>query len=242
MKLSICAIAALAVGSFAMPAAANLVQNGSFEVLTSGIGQLGYNTNAVGWTTNGYNFVFGGSSADTAGSNGVYGNLTLYGPGNGHANGLGPSPFGGNFVGADGAFQQGAITQQLTGLVVGHRYAIDFSWAGAQQNGFNGVQHESWDVKLGGAATQSTADYVNPTAGFSGWRHEHFVFVADATTATLSFLAQGSPQGVPPFSLLDGVSGNAVPEPATWALMLGGLGLVGGALRSRRRSMTTVAA
>lgn len=63
------------------------------------------------------------------------------------------------------------------------------------------------------------------------------MFVADRATATLSFLAHGTPEGVPPFSLLDGVSGTAVPEPATWALMVGGLGLVGGALRSRRRGV-----
>lgn len=30
----------------------------------------------------------------------------------------------------------------------------------------------------------------------------------------------------------------AVPEPASWALMLGGFGLVGGAMRSRRRSVS----
>lgn len=40
-----------------------------------------------------------------------------------------------------------------------------------------------------------------------------------------------------------GVSGasGAVPEPASWALMLGGFGLVGGALRSRRRAQTSFA-
>jgi len=32
------------------------------------------------------------------------------------------------------------------------------------------------------------------------------------------------------------VSGTAVPEPASWALMLGGFGLVGGAMRSRKRA------
>ena len=231
-------IAAAAVAVSAMPAAAsNLVQNGSFETLTNGLGQLGYNTTAVGWAGTGYNFVFGGSTADTLGAPGEYGGLTLYGPGNGHANGLGPSPFGGNFVGADGAFQQGAITQQLTGLKAGGKYAIKFAWGATQQNGFTGDQTESWDVKLGTAPTQSTATYHNTTAGFSGWMSERFVFVSTGTTATLSFLAQGSPSGVPPFSLLDGVVGSAVPEPATWAMMLGGIGLVGGALRARRRSV-----
>jgi hypothetical protein len=44
----------------------------------------------------------------------------------------------------------------------------------------------------------------------------------------------------------DGVIGNgdadfviSVPEPATWASMLGGFGALGGALRSRRRKIAT---
>jgi hypothetical protein len=32
---------------------------------------------------------------------------------------------------------------------------------------------------------------------------------------------------------------SAVPEPSTWAMMIGGFGIVGGAMR-RRRSTTTV--
>jgi hypothetical protein len=39
--------------------------------------------------------------------------------------------------------------------------------------------------------------------------------------------------------ILDNVSASgAVPEPASWALMLGGFGLVGGAMRSRRRNVS----
>ena len=37
------------------------------------------------------------------------------------------------------------------------------------------------------------------------------------------------------------LSNGAVPEPASWALMVGGFGLVGGALRSRRRTAVTFA-
>jgi len=36
----------------------------------------------------------------------------------------------------------------------------------------------------------------------------------------------------PPPSTIDG----AVPEPASWAMMLGGFGAVGGAMRARRRT------
>jgi hypothetical protein len=236
--------ATLAVGAALAPAVASgsLVSNGSFEVLTSGLGQLGYNANAVGWTTTGYNFVFVGSNGDSVGSNGAYSNLKLWRPANGSANGLGPSPYGGNYVGADGAFGVAPIQQVLTGLTAGKRYAIAFSWGGIQQNGFNGTQTEQWEVSLGGAPAQFTSIYNNPNHGFSGWINEKFIFVADGTSATLSFLAHGTPNGVPPFSLLDGVSGGAVPEPASRTLMIGGLGLVGAALRFRRRGPATVAA
>lgn len=221
--------------------AANLVTNGGFETLTNGLGQLGYNTDATGWSTNGYNFVFGGNSADTVGSNGVYGGLKLWGPGNGQANGLGASPDGGNYVGADGAFQVAPISQTLTGLVAGKSYAVNFYWGGAQQFGFTGANTEQWEVKLGSAPSQFTSVYHNTTGGFSGWFSEKFTFTAGGTTQVLSFLAHGTPDGVPPFSLLDGVSVQAaVPEASTWIMMIAGFGLVG--VAARRRAQSAVAA
>lgn len=40
---------------------------------------------------------------------------------------------------------------------------------------------------------------------------------------------------------LTGVTGGAVPEPASWALMIGGFGLAGGAIRSRRKRPAALA-
>jgi len=40
---------------------------------------------------------------------------------------------------------------------------------------------------------------------------------------------------------INGADTGAVPEPASWALMLGGFGLVGGAMRSRRKAAVTFA-
>jgi len=41
------------------------------------------------------------------------------------------------------------------------------------------------------------------------------------------------------YNQLDNVQvSGAVPEPASWALMLGGFGVVGGAMRSRKRSVS----
>lgn len=68
--------------------------------------------------------------------------------------------------------------------------------------------------------------------------HQIFTFTAQATSSVLSFLAVGTPSGVPPFALLDGVTLNAataVPEPATWTMMMVGIAALGGIARSRRK-------
>jgi hypothetical protein len=235
MLMVVAAFAGLtAVAAHAAPV--NLVTNGGFETLTNGVGQIDALTKATGWTSTGYNFVFGGSTSDKTGANGTYGNVKLWGPQDGSANGLGASPVGGNFLAADGAYETQPITQIINGLVVGQQYNLSFWWAGAQQAGYNGSQTEQWIVSLGNQ-TISTAVYQNTSHGFSGWMQENFTYTATSTTEVLSFLAHGTPTGVPPFSLLDGVSLTAaVPEPSTSALFLAGFGLLAVAARLRRRN------
>jgi hypothetical protein len=215
----------------------SLVTNGSFEVVTNGACELGSCTVATGWSSSGYNFVYAPGTADTTGSYTPQfnGNLTLWGPGNGSANGLpATSPDGGNFVAADGAFEVGAITQTVNGLTAGDTYAVSFYWAGAQQSGFSGVTTEQWDVSLG-AQTIDTVIVTDPSHGFTGWQYSTLDFTATSGSEVLSFLAIGTPNGEPPFSLLDGVSMNVVtPEPATLPLLLTGLMGGLGALRSRK--------
>jgi hypothetical protein len=215
--------------SASVSASTNLVQNGDFSETTNGGGQLGYNTNATGWTTTGYNFLFTPNVADTTGVIGQYSPLILWGNGNGAGNGFtAVSPTGGSFVGGDGAFNAGPISQSIAGLTVGEQYNVSFWWAAAQQYGYSGANTEKWDVSLG-SQTIDTSVYNNGSHGFSGWQEETFTYTATAVTETLSFLAVGTPSGVPPFSLLTNVSLEVatVPEPEMLALMaIGLLGLV----------------
>lgn len=233
----------LAVCAPTLADADNLVTNGNFEVTTHGSGQLGYNTDATGWNiSGGYTFLFNSGTADTTGATGQYGNLRLWGPGDGSNNGLpASSPTGGNYIAQDSAFQQAAISQTINGLTIGQDYLVGFWWGAAQQQGFDGPTFDKWQVTFG-SQTKSTSTVNIASHGFSGWMYQTFDFKATSTSQLLSFYAVGGPPGVPPFALLDGVSVNAVaPEGSAFGLMIGGLMGVGvfariKSLRSKKKA------
>jgi hypothetical protein len=243
------AAAALVLAAAAQAGPTNLVQNGGFDLTSNGNGQMDFNTSVSGWSAlGGYNFVFAAGTADTTGAMTWFGGpndipLTLWGANNGGANALANSANGGNFIAADGAYGIVPIEQAINNLVVGTTYMLKFEWAAAQQWGFHGDSSEKWTVSIDGN-TFETAAYANQSHGSSGWMQEAFSFTAKSSGSLLSFLAAGTPEGHPPFSLLDGVSLYAidgavppaeVPEPASLAIMLTGLGLLALALRRRRQ-------
>lgn len=250
MRLRVIAPAfALALGTFTEAKADGiygLITNGGFEV-NGGNGVPGYNTTLAGWTNGssgspGYSFVFNaapgttsGTSADNGGASGPSGGLSLWGPGNGSINGLKTSPDGGAFYAADGAYGVAPLTQTVSGLTVGQGYVLNFYWGGAQQSSYDGVNTEQWQVNFG-SETKFTEVLTNSSHGFTGWKYVTMSFTATSTSQLLSFLAIGTPSGVPPFVLLDGVTMQAVPEPSTFALLgLGVFGIVGAQLRRRSR-------
>jgi hypothetical protein len=241
---------ALSLLAFAISAhATNLIVNGSFESITTGAKGPGQfdsahpYTTVAGWASSGFNFVLGPGDADTTGSwsSEYTGYLKLWGPNDGSNNGLpSTSPDGGNYIGLDGAFEVGAITQTVSGLTAGNTYTLSFYWADAQQAGYTGTTTEQFKVTLGGVE-QDTAIVDNVNHGFSGWQLQTFDFTANSTSELLSFLAVGTPTGVPPFALLDGVSLTAdtvgtesAPEPGSVVLLVGGLMGLMGVCRLRR--------
>jgi hypothetical protein len=73
--------------------------------------------------------------------------------------------------------------------------------------------------------------------GSSGWIS--FSYTAEtAGDYTLELgVANHGDNGFPSTAVLDQVSLSAAPEPASWAMMLAGFGLVGGAMRARSRKL-----
>ncbi|MCU1323243.1 MAG: hypothetical protein JWM43_2892 [Acidobacteriaceae bacterium] len=234
--LALAVLATAAITSFASADTINVV-NGSFSSTTHGGGQLGYNTNVTGWTTDGYNFVYTGVASATSGVDGQYGNVGLW---TSHNN-FTVSPDGGNFLALDGAYGQAPVSQTLTGFNAGDLVTVSFYFAGAQQSGFDGATTEQLKVSLGGQSLYT--EVLNDSShGFTGWYHETLTFTATGSSEVLSFLAIGTPSGVPPMSLLDGVSVTSnsncdppspVPEPGSLALMATGFVSLGGYVRAR---------
>ena len=218
-------VSAASIVAMAPISAANLVTNGSFESTTATDKDY-FAGKVTGWSGgNNLTFIdFPGTADDPA----KY--LTVYGPF------PATSPDGGNFVEADGdGGFAGAFFQTIDNLVVGKSYTLTFYQAAGQQLGFTGSTTEQWQVSFG-SDTQFSSLYSLPQGGVGPWQQQTMTFTASVASQVLTFLAVGTPGGTPPISFLDGVnlSLSAVPEPASWAMMIGGFGLVGGAMRRRR--------
>jgi hypothetical protein len=239
-KILIALAATLAVASPAL-ASPNLVANGGFETTTltsnSQFG-AGFGGQAVAnWTGGGGNnlqFYYFAGTATTTNAVNQFGD-----PGGYLRPNFTPlSASSGNFIAMDGASDYaGHVSQTLNGLTVGKGYIVKFSWAATQLINRSGPTTEQFAVTFGGD-TQWTAVVNNPSEGFTGWFNQSFKFTAGSASQALTFLSVGTPNGLPPVALLDGVSVTAVPEPAAWALMLAGFGLIGMVARRRSHAVT----
>ena len=239
-------VVALAVPALTLAAGAaraeNLVQNGGFEASSySSSNQFGTGFGGEGvtdWTAGGgYQVYFFYSTATTTSANSQWGEPQIL-----SANFTPGWPAGREsaFVGLDADSQYDSpLSQTISGLTVGKSYDVSFNWGSTQLTNRSGATTEKVQVSLSdGVNIQS---HTTPTdhilsQGFSGWHDQTFAFTATSPTEVLSFLAKGTPNGLPPFVALDGVSMSAAPEPAAWALMIVGLGGLGAAARMRRKA------
>ena len=223
-------LAATMLGAVSAHAATNLVVNGGFETVASGVtGKTSFANNVTGWTGgSGLTFIDYPGTADDGSYLSVYKGFPAV------------SPDGGKFVEADAdPTYSSAITQTIGGLTVGNQYLLTFFQGAGQQAGFTGATTERWQVNFG-TAQQLSSRFSLPQGGTGPWQAQSMLFTATSVSQTLSFLAVGTPNGQPPIAFLDGVSLTAVPEPATWALLLAGFGAVG--IQVRRRRPAAVAA
>jgi len=128
---------------------------------------------------------------------------------------------------------------------------VSFDWGITSDGGYDGV---SASVTLTNIGTGATFNYDlffpgndNEWQGGSvensnrlGWLPIGFDAGVDDTyrvDLNVSGLG-GDPQSLTVFAKLGDGAAGAVPEPASWAMMLGGFGLVGGAMRRRKAKIS----
>ena len=164
-----------------------------------------------------------------------------------------PSPDGGNYYMADGdsSATDGTggfavpLYQTVNGLTIGDNYALSFEQAAAQQTGagHTGATTEQWKVEFcttlpavacTGNNVQTSTLMNNASQSDIPWQTQTMNFTATAASEVLEFTSLGTPNGVPPFVLLDGVNLQQVaPEPTAFALI--GLGLLAIPIANRLR-------
>ena len=144
---------------------------------------------------------------------------------------LTPAPGSSNSVDLDGNYP-GGIAQTINFAAAG-KYVLSYFLAG---NPDGGPSTKLLDVGIAGAGVSATQteSYATISSAFGPWVLEKLLFDVTAPgTATLSFQSADVSGAYGP--VIGQVSISAVPEPATWAMMI--LGFLGiGFMAYRRKS------
>jgi hypothetical protein len=211
VKINAKLIAAAAAATLGMAAmggaaqAANLIVNGDFSSPDVG-GGWGLFASIPGWTS---------QTADTieVGASGIYGLPCAT---------------------ADcqnlevNANTFGSVAQTVSGLMVGAKYDLSWLYGGRTSGG-----PDILDVYFGGVLVATN------TGGAGVWTLNNVSVTATATSEDLVFTARDTSGlgGLPSYgNEITGVSlAGAVPEPASWAMMLLGVGGLGAVLRHQRQ-------
>lgn len=260
-SLTFCTATLLAVGAIGIASAApiNLITNGDFSLTSptqTAPAQFGANT-GPGGVFGGGSCTYGGQSiSNWTGNTGYeiwYPNAaaastvepcTQYSPETQLLSAIAAPPPGagsGSFVGMDGITSpvpHASISQTVNGLTSGANYTVTFYWGSTQLQNRVGDTTEQLQVSLGSQSFLTSVNSIG-THEFSGWAPVSFTFTANSASEILSFLSIGTPNSLPPFAVLTGVSMTQnVPEPPELAMFGGGLlGLGLLVMFARRREM-----
>jgi hypothetical protein len=140
-----------------------------------------------------------------------------------------------------GGSRYGTATPVLSAAITinGHTFSLAGSYFGEIYSQFDA--NPQFYTEAQDSADVDLWNYLQPDGPAGGWSTASFAdFDGDVSAidggagfSTAADLFDLANQHLTIHSEADG----AVPEPASWALMLGGFGLVGGALRSRKTSV-----
>lgn len=204
--LPLAAVAAIAIASFGGAHAANLLVNGSFEVdnFNSGGGfRLGLNGNDVtGW------FIPAGD--------GIY----PWGLQNSNSFNAGPAADGNQWLvlGRYDTQASFSIQQTLSGLTPGSVYQLSFAIASER------ACCSQAEVSFTGSSTASQL-FSAPTSGdfWTAWGYHTMNFTAGGSAVTINFMNLNPTTAGFDLGLDDVSVTSNIPEPSTWALLVGGL-------------------
>ncbi|WP_310390079.1 choice-of-anchor C family PEP-CTERM protein [Roseateles sp.] len=131
----------------------------------------------------------------------------------------------GNSIDMLGTPGPGSVAQTLS-TVIGQTYWLQFDLSSNRGGDNDAAGKELTVAGLGGGAAMSFSALT------PGVAHQSYSFTADSTSTLLQF--SSGPSGFSG-SVLDNVSVTAVPEPQTYALMLGGLAAMAFVARRRQQ-------
>ena len=207
-------LGALAAAAFAVPAGATTVLSDDFEA---------YPANQLNFT--GFSDFTVTGQVDVVGSSNPFG-ITV----------------SSNVVDLDGTSGPGQLTTSVIGFNTGDYVEVSYDLAGGQRDAgdndwVSGIDFISGGTDFGDAGVLGQNDpFATHTLSFTALADGSFNFFVGTNSADL----RGP--------LLDNVrisvspANGAVPEPASWAMLIAGFGLVGGATRYRKQRTVSILA
>lgn len=151
---------------------------------------------------------------------------------------------GAHFLDLTGSVGRGkGVVSDAIAVTSGEQYRIAFDVGAFYVRNQGSFGDATVDLLVNGVLAGSFTNIMDLKGPGSDWQRFSYDFTADAPSVRLTFLSSTSLASSNLGVGLDNVTfdsmggapvGGAVPEPATWAMMIAGFGLAGASLRRRR--------